>query len=142
MIGRARLQVIPDTKADTLLDMTQYLVEQESNVVTHGLSSYAGLPGRGFKHTISRHTPARGDNLLSKAHCVTALLKRWLLGTHQGAVRAEHLQDYLDEFAFRFNRRKSRSRGKLFYRLAQQAMATEPSTYRQIVDSAQTQKLL
>ena len=61
-------------------------------------------------------------------------------GTHQGAVRAEHLQDYLDEFAFHFNRRKSRSWGKLFYRLAQQGVATKPTTYRQIVDSAWPQQ--
>jgi len=59
-----------------------------------------------------------------------------LLGTHQGSVAGDHLQDYLNEFTFRFNRRKSRSRGKLFYRLVQQAVAIEPTTYRQIVDSA------
>ena len=72
-------------------------------------------------------------------HKVFSLLKRWLLETHQGAVRAGHLQDYLDEFAFRFNPRKSRRRSKLFHRLAQQAVTTKPSTYRQIADSAQTQ---
>jgi hypothetical protein len=71
---------------------------------------------------------------------VFSLLKIWLQGTHQGAVRAAHLQDYLDEFAFRFNLRKSRRRGKRFYRLVQQAVATEPSTYRQIADSAQIPK--
>ena len=57
------------------------------------------------------------------------------MGTHQGAVGIDHLQEYLDEFAFRFNRRKSRSRGKLFYRLVQQAVAIPPTTYRAIVDS-------
>ncbi len=68
---------------------------------------------------------------------MVSLLKRWLLGTHQGAVSMEHLDGYLDEFAFRFNRRKSRSRGKLFYRLVQQAVAVEPTTYQTIVRSAQ-----
>ena len=53
--------------------------------------------------------------------------KRWLLGTHQGAIGHEHLDYYLDEFTFRFNRRKSASRGKLFYRLAQQAMQVDPA---------------
>jgi hypothetical protein len=63
-------------------------------------------------------------------------LGRWLLGTHQGAVSVEHLDYYLDEFTFRFNRRKSRSRGKLFFRLVQQAVAAEPTTYRSIIESA------
>jgi len=77
--------------------------------------------------------------LLPRAHRVISLLKRWLLGTHQGAVGIDHLQEYLDEFAFRFNRRKSRSRGKLFYRLVQQAVAIPPTTYRALVDSNNTQ---
>jgi hypothetical protein len=80
----------------------------------------------------------QASELLPRVHRVISLLKRWLLGTHQGAVSQEHLQDYLDEFAFRFNRRKSRSRGKLFFRLAQQAVAVEPTTYRAIVASART----
>jgi hypothetical protein len=71
--------------------------------------------------------------LLPAVHRVAALLKRWLLGTHQGAVHPAHLDYYLDEFTFRFNRRTSRSRGKLFYRLLQNAAASEPVSYRQIV---------
>ena len=70
-----------------------------------------------------------GDNLLPLCNRVAALVKRWLVGTHQGAVSREHLDYYLDEYTFRFNRRTSRSRGKLFYRLLQQAIATEPTTY-------------
>jgi hypothetical protein len=66
-------------------------------------------------------------------HRVASLLKRWLLGTHQGAVEPQHLAYYLDEFTFRFNRRNCRSRGKLFYRLMQQAVATAPTTYAAIV---------
>jgi hypothetical protein len=64
---------------------------------------------------------------------VTSLLKRWLLGTHQGAVSRAHLDYYLDEFTFRFNRRGSRSRGKLFYRLLQQAVAIEPTPYKHLI---------
>ena len=67
-----------------------------------------------------------GDNLLPLANRVASQLKRWLEGTHQGAVRKTHLDYYLDEFTFRFNRRTSRSRGKLFHRLMQQAVAVEP----------------
>jgi len=73
-------------------------------------------------------------------HRVVSLLKRWLLGTHQGAVSFEHLDGYLDEFTFPFNRRKSRNRGKLFYRLVQQAGAVEPTTYKAIVGSAQVEE--
>jgi hypothetical protein len=66
---------------------------------------------------------------MPRVHRIAALLKRWLLGTHQGAVAHQHLPYYLDEFTFRFNRRKSKSRGKLFFRLMQQAVATPPATY-------------
>jgi hypothetical protein len=66
---------------------------------------------------------------MPRVHQVASLLKRWLLGTHQGAVAPQQLPYYLDEFTFRFNRRSSRSRGKLFFRLMQQAVATPPATY-------------
>ena len=125
-IGRIRLQVIPDATADTLLDQVDLLVERGSNVVTDGLASYSALTGRGFDHTVARHMPEVGLNLLPKAHRVASLLKRWMLGTHQGAIGKQHLQPYLDEFVFRFNRRASGSRGLLFYRLLQQAVAHGP----------------
>jgi hypothetical protein len=66
---------------------------------------------------------------MPRVHRVASLLKRWILGTHQGAVAPRHLQYYLDEFTFRFNRRRSKSRGKLFFRLMQQAVSTPPATY-------------
>jgi transposase-like protein len=125
-IGRIRLTLIPDAAAETLLDSVESLVERGSEVVTDGLTSYGGLSALGYYHTVSRHTPEVGRNLLPKAHRVAALLKRWILGTHQGSIGKEYLQSYLDEFVFRFNRRSSRSRGLLFYRLLQQAVAHEP----------------
>ena len=73
------------------------------------------------------------SELLPRVHLVASLLKRWLLGTHQGAVSREHLEYYLDEFTFRFNRRNSRSRGKLFLRLAEQAVAAGPAPYKSMV---------
>lgn len=66
-------------------------------------------------------------------HLVASLLKRWLLGTHQGGISHEHLAYYLDEFTFRFNRRRSKHRGKLFYRLLQNAVQTQPTTYNKMV---------
>ena len=74
---------------------------------------------------------------MPRVHRVASLLKRWLLGTHQGAVAHYYLPYYLDEFTFRFNRRKSRSRGKLFFRLMQQAVNTSPKTYESMVRSSQ-----
>ena len=71
--------------------------------------------------------------LIPRVHQVISLLKRWLLGTHQGGIGHAHLDYYLDEFTFRFNRRNSKSRGKLFYRLLQQAVQVDPVTYAQMI---------
>ena len=76
-----------------------------------------------------------GEDLLPHCHRVASLLKRWMIGTHQGAISHEHLDYYLDEYTFRFNRRTSRHRGKLFYRLVQQAVAIEPTSYKDMVNN-------
>lgn len=86
------------------------------------------LPSKGYKHTIVRHSANVGDNLLPLASQVTGLLKKWLLGTLLGSVQPSHLDYYLDEFTFRFNRRNSRFRGMLFYRLLEQAVIIPPIT--------------
>ena len=80
------------------------------------------------------------SQLLPRVHQVASLLKRWLLGTHQGAVRREHLDYYLDEFTFRFNRRTSRYRGKLFYRLVEQAVTVDPAPFSQLVASRESDR--
>jgi transposase-like protein len=125
-IGRIRLQRISDASAGSLEDAVQAAVETGSLVHTDGWSGYSGLSGLGFAHNVVRQGAQVGDNLLPKPHLIASLLKRWLLGTYQGAVRASYLDYYLDEFTFRFNRRTSRSRGKLFYRLIQQAAEVDP----------------
>ena len=137
-IGRIRLRHIPDPSAASLIPFIEDSIEPGSTVHTDGWYGYLPLRTAAYQHRISNQKghSERASELLPRVHQVFSLLKRWLLGTHQGSVAGEHLQDYLNEFAFRFNRRKSRSRGKLFYRLVQQAVATEPTTYRQIVDSA------
>jgi len=132
-IGRIRLSVITDAKAKTLLDAVTLHVERGSDVVTDGLSSYASLASVGYNHTISRATEAVGRNLLPRTHRVASLLKRWIMGTHQGSVGNAGLQQYLDEFVFRFNRRSSRYRGLLFYRLLQQAVAHDPIPKRKVI---------
>jgi transposase-like protein len=125
-IGRIRLRRLPELNKQALHGFIREAVEPGSTVRTDGLSWYEGLEGYVHDRHIQRHQD-NDEHLLPRVHRVVSLLKRWLLGTHQGAVDHEHLDYYLDEFTFRFNRRKSRSRGKLFYRLAQQAVQVGPA---------------
>ncbi len=128
-IGRIRLRHIPDTNRTTLHGFIAEVIEPGSTVQTDGLQAYRELQGYVHDRRIQKHQPEDAAHLLPRAHRVISLLNRWLLGTHQGAVGSEYLQDYLDEFTFRFNRRASVSRGKLFYRLVQQAVQVAPTTY-------------
>ena len=132
-IGRIRLAQVPDASAQSLGGAVTRSVEPRSAIRTDGWSGYSGLDALGYAHEVIRPAAEVGENLLPNCHRVASLLKRWLLGTHQGAVSHEHLGYYLDEFTFRFNRRTSASRGKLFYRLVQQAVQEAPHTYRQLV---------
>lgn len=130
-IGRIRLQQVADISAPSLEAAVQAAVEPGSRVLTDGYLGYKGLSKLGYRHEIVHHGTDVGDNLLPHVNRVVSLLKRWLLGTHQGAVEHSHLDYYLDEYTFRFNRRTSRSRGKLFYRLVQQAVMIDPVPGRQ-----------
>jgi len=138
-IGRIRMRRIADASAGSLMPFVEESIAPGSVVHTDGWLGYLPLDSKGYRRQI---TVLRGQRhpseLLPRVHRVISLLKRWLLGTHQGAVRLEHVDDDLNEFTFRFNRRRSRSRGKLFFRLVQQAMAVEPSTYTSIVRAAKT----
>lgn len=125
-IGRIRLRRVPDASGPSLEGAVKEAVEPGSIVCTDGWEGYAGLSKIGYVHQVARENADVGENLLPKVNRVVALLKRWLLGTYQGRVLPSYLDYYLDEFTFRFNRRTSRSRGKLFYRLIQQAVAIEP----------------
>jgi transposase-like protein len=128
-IGRIRLRHIPDLNRATLHGFIAEAIEPGSTVQTDGLQAYRGLQGYVHDRQVQTRQPKDAAHLLPRAHRVISLLKRWLLGTHQGAISSEYLQDYLDEFTCRFNRRTSASRGKLFYRLAQQAVQIAPTTY-------------
>lgn len=132
-IGRIRLRHVPDASAASLEGAVQEAAEQGSVIQTDGWSGYSQLNCLGYAHEIVRKNAAVGENLLPSCHRVASLLKRWLIGTHQGAVSHEHLDYYLDEFTFRFNRRTSNHRGKLFFRLLQNAVAVDPVTFRQLV---------
>ena len=125
-IGRIRLARIADASAASIEPAVRQSVELGSRIQTDDWNGYCGLENLGYTREVIRSSAELGENLLPRANRVASLLKRWLLGTHQGAVRPAHLDYYLDEFTFRFNRRTSASRGLLFYRLMQQAVAIGP----------------
>jgi len=132
-IGRIRLHRVADASAGSLEPVVQQAVVAGSIVRTDGWNGYNRLKALGYTHEVVRKNADVGDNLLPHCNRVAALLKRWLMGTHQGAVSHDHLDYYLDEYTFRFNRRTSRYRGKLFYRLIQQAVAIDPVRYSDLV---------
>ena len=127
-IGRIRMRQIVDASADSLVPFVQESVEPGSVIHTDGWRGYLPLKSKGYQHDVTflRGNKKTPSELMPRVHRVICLLKRWLMGTHQGAVSHKHLDYYLDEFTFRFNRRRSKSRGKLFFRLVQQAVAVEP----------------
>lgn len=133
--GRVRLRQVPDASGASLTPFVRDVVTPGSLVVTDGWPGYNGLAKLGYEH--ERHVlsgsrePAHA--LLPGPHRVASLLKRWLLGTHQGAVSRDHLNYYLDEYTFRFNRRTSKARGLLFHRLMEQAAHVKPCPYSRIV---------
>ena len=129
--GRVRLRRLARASEEYVLPFIQDVVAPGSQVHTDGSAAYRSLSERGYVHrpTVLLGAKRRAHELLPGVHRVAALLQRWILGTHHGAVQPGHLDDYLDEFVFRFNRRSSRSRGLLFYRLLEQAVATDPITY-------------
>lgn len=133
--GRVRMRRVPDVSGSSLVPFVCDVAEEGSEILTDGWGGYNQLAERGYKHDqiILSDTGNPAHVSMPGVHRVAALVKRWLLSTHQGSVSGEHLEYYLDEYTFRFNRRSSRSRGMLFYRLMQQAASTSPRPYRQIV---------
>ncbi len=135
-IGRIRLRHVPDASAKSLTGFVTEAVEPGASVHTDGWMGYRPVAQAGFRHRV---TPTRGDGasaveVFPHVHLVASLLKRWLGATHQGRVGHKHLQRYLDEFAFRFNRRRSRHPGQLFHRLAEQLVLRQALTYDEITD--------
>lgn len=139
-IGRIRMGVVPDASGQSLLNFVRESIEEGSEVRTDGWSGYRGLSAAGYRHAVERQDSSLGEKPLKLVHLAVSLLKRWLLGTHQGAVSHEHLPYYLDEFVFRFNRRTSTHRGLLFLRLMQNAVVDAPMPYKEIVKNVRGPK--
>lgn len=145
-IGRCRIAPVADASAASLHAFVVDNVEPGATVITDGWQGYRGLDRLGYTHDrrSQRAARARGEDpgeLLPAVHRVASLVKRWLLGTHQGAVDDAHLPDYLNEFVFRFNRRRSRSRGMVFYRVLELAVAHEPVRYQDLIASRRPRKV-
>lgn len=140
-IGRIRLRRVKDVTAESLRDFIRETVDPGATIHTDGWKGYTGLPAAGYKHrvTVISDGDEHAHEVMPRVHHVASLLKRWLLGTLQGGVQQQHLGYYLDEFTFRFNRRRSNARGLLFHRLAQQAVAVGPVPYGSIVRGGSVQ---
>lgn len=137
-IGRCRMARLADASASSLHQFVKDHVEPGATVITDGWPGYQGLNKLGYVHVrcSQRAARARGEDphkLLPAVHIVASLTKRWILGTHQGSVDEAHLTSYLNEFVFRFNRRRSRSRGMVFYRVLELAIAHDPVRYRNLI---------
>jgi transposase-like protein len=144
--GRCRMAILADGSADSLYPFVTACVEPGATIVTDGWSGYQGIDALGYVHEphSQRAAAARGEDvgaLLPGVHRVASLAKRWVLGTHRGSTGEPHLQSYLDEFVFRFNRRRSTSRGLLFYRVLELAVAHDPVRYRQLVADPRPKKV-
>jgi transposase-like protein len=133
--GRVRMQSVPDVSKDSLTGFVGGAIEPGTTVYTDGWPAYLSLPEHGYEHkrTVMSAQSDPAHVVMPGVHRIASLLKRWLLGTHQGRVSPEHLDAYLNEFTFRFNRRRSGRRGLLFYRLLEQAVLAEPVRYRTLV---------
>jgi len=128
--GRIRMRHVPDASAKSLVPFVQDVVSPGSNIITDGWGGYNELPAHGFVRTklVLSDGGDPAHVTMPGVHRVASLLKRWILGTHQGSVDSAYLQAYLEEFTFRFNRRTSNNRGLLFRRLIEQAVSTRPIT--------------
>lgn len=141
-IGRCRVAPLSDGSATSLLPFVTENVELGATIVTDGWKGYTGLQELGYVHEqrIQQAAKNRGEDigkLLPAVHRVASLIKRWILGTHQGSIEEPHLVRYLNEFVFRFNRRYSRSRGMIFYRVLELAVTHDPVRYRDIIAARQ-----
>ena len=137
-IRRVRFKCIPDASGEQLSQFIEETIEQGSTIITDGWTGYSFLEKSDkYKHEIKviSGSEKEAHELLPHVHLVDSLVKRWINGTHQGSISPKYLSYYLDEFAFRFNLKLSTYRGKLFYRLMQQAVDTAPQPFKEIIKS-------
>jgi transposase-like protein len=146
-LGRCRMGLLHDGSADSLVPFVTENVEEGATVITDGWPSYNGVVRLGYVHEprSQRAAKARGEDvgtLLPGVHRVASLSKRWLASTHQGRFDPGHLPGYLNEFVFRFNRRRSQSRGLLFFRLLELAVDHDPVRYHDVAIGGRPRKVM
>ena len=133
--GRTRMRHIADASGDSLIPFIRNSISPEATLVTDAWRGYSKIVDYGYTREIKNLSDS--DDFahvhMPGVHQIASLLKRWILGTHQGSVSDMHLQAYLEEYTFRFNRRKSKSRGLVFKRLIEHSLATKPVTQTDIV---------
>ncbi|TEU12589.1 MAG: IS1595 family transposase [Anaerolineales bacterium] len=134
--GRIRMSVVPDVSAISLHEFVLNNVAKGAEIRTDGWKGYRGIAALGYTHIVTNISDSGNPAhvVMPRVHRVASLLDRWWLGIHQGAIRPVHLDYYLDEFTFRFNRRTSKARGLLFYRLMEQAIECDPVSRQMIVE--------
>lgn len=132
--GRTRMRFIPDASSDSLIDFINDVVQVGSTICTDGWNGYNELKYLEYNHetTVVSHSDDQAHVSMPGVHRIASLLKRWMLGTHQGSFSQDHLQSYLEEYTFRFNRRTSKIRGLVFRRLLEQAIITPPATKKDV----------
>ena len=131
-VGRARIQRIPNASAEVLEAFILANVADGTTIHTDGWPSYNGLAKLGFKHLPRPSATVDPDELLPRVNIVTSLLKRWLLGTLHGRLDPKHMDQYFEEFIFRFNRRTSKVCGLLFQRVIENSVRVAPTPYKKI----------
>lgn len=136
--GRVRLERVPNCTRVTLEAFIEAKIEKGSKVITDGWKAYGHIEDKGYGHEVQQAIQMDGEEILPELHRIAALLKRWLLGTHQSYCVTRYMAYYLDEFCFRYNRRRSNSRGLLFKILLEQAMAKTATNYKEITGSKST----
>ncbi len=126
---------ISDASSKSLNEFIIKNIDKSSEIITDGWKGYNGITKIGYSHVIHESLIKKSDNeeILPNVHRVASLLKRWLLGTHQSYLNKNKLEYYLDEYVFRYNRRTAKSRGLLFLRLIEQAVVTNPVSYKEII---------
>jgi transposase-like protein len=139
-VGRVRLRQIPDASGTSLVGFLSDCVDKGAKVHTDDWNGYNDVQAAGFTHRVTpiQGDPERASKCFSHVHLVASLLKRWLGATHQGRVGKQHLQAYLHEYAFRFNRRRSMHVGKIFHRLIEQMVIHKAKPYSEVVNTAKT----
>jgi len=133
--GRTRMRNIPDASGDSLIPFIRDSISNDAKLITDGWRGYNKVKDFGYTREVINLSDSDdfAHVLMPGVHRLASLLKRWILGTHQGSVSEMHLQAYLEEYTFRFNRRNSKSRGLVFKRLIEHLILAKPITEADIV---------